>query len=356
MAGALVLIADRQLENATHAVAGNFPELDLRVPADDDTLLEVVRAADALVTQNAPVGRPILERAGGLRLLIKLGRVYDHIDSDAVRERGIAFGLVPRKGPNCVAEHALTLILALSKNLVMAHRSVAEGAFRWRGLRPILTSQHVMAFRWMEPVRLHEVLQKTLGCVGFGEIGCELSLRVRPLGMRVLYTRRRPLPPALERHYAVRYRPLPDLLEESDYVCLALPHTEETHHLIGTDELRRLGPNSYLVNVARGGIVDENALVRALREGIIAGAALDVFTHEPLPSNSPLCTLDNVIMTPHIGGGTGTNSQFELGEALAEVRNALSGGALHCPVALIGGPPGRGTMAGNVAPDPTGLT
>jgi phosphoglycerate dehydrogenase-like enzyme len=326
------VIADAQLADAAGTAAPEFPEFDLHVPADRDALETAVATADVLLAQSGRVDGPLLERVRNLRLLLKIGRVYDNVDLPAVRGRALDFGLVPRKGPNCVAEHALTLILALSKDLVMAHRGVAEGAYRWRGLRPVLTSQRVMAFRWTEPVRLHEVSGKTLGCVGFGEIGCELSRRARVLGMRVLYTRRHRLPPAIEHHYGVDYRTLPELLEESDYACLAVPHTDETHHFVGMPELRRIGPRGYLVNVARGGVVDEEALVQALREGIIAGAGLDVFTYEPLPADSPLCGLDNVILTPHVGGGTGTNRVLELTAALTEVRTVLGGGALRCPI------------------------
>jgi phosphoglycerate dehydrogenase-like enzyme len=226
----------------------------------------------------------------------------------------------------------MTLILALSKDLAIAHRAVAEGAYRWRGLRPFKTSQRVIAFRWMQPARLHEVAGKTLGCVGFGEINCELSQRARAMGMRVLYTRRRPMPAHLEARYQVQYRSLDALLEECDYACVAVPHTDDTERLIGAEELRRLGPNSYLVNVARGGIVDEEALIQALRDGTIAGAGLDVFAYEPLPTDSPLCRLDNVILTPHIGGGTGTSRELELGDALREVRAVLGGAPLSHPV------------------------
>ncbi|MDQ7859258.1 MAG: NAD(P)-dependent oxidoreductase [Armatimonadota bacterium] len=325
-------MADHESAEAAAAASRDFPGLEIRVSPEGGALPAAVAGIDALITQAAPVDATLLAGAGRLRLLVKLGRVYDHIDVEAVRSRGLAFGLVPRKGPSCVAEHALTLILALSKDLVLAHRAVAEGAYRWRGMRPVLTSQRVIAFRWMQPVRLHEVRGRTLGCIGYGEIGCELSLRARALGMRVLYTRRRPLPPGLERHYDVAYRPMEALLDESDYVCVAVPHTDETHHLIGSEELRRIGPNGYLVNVARGGVVDEAALIEALRGGLIAGAGLDVFTYEPLPADSPLCTMDNVILTPHIGGGSGTTRELELREALAEVARALDGGALQVPV------------------------
>jgi lactate dehydrogenase-like 2-hydroxyacid dehydrogenase len=321
-----VYVADAELAGAAQGLQHEFPELRMLTHGADPA------AAAAIITQEARIGADLWEQAPAARLLLKLGRVYDHVDVDAVRARGARFGLVPRKGPNCVAELAMTLILALSKDLVMAHRAVAEGAYRWRGLRPVRTSQWVMAFRWTAPARLHEVRGKVLGCVGFGEIGCELALRAQALGMRVVYTRRHRLPPALEHRYGVEYRDLLHLFDESDYVCLAVPHTADTDRMIGAEHLRRLGPNGYLVNVARGGIVDEDALISALRDGTIAGAGLDVFTYEPLPADSPLCRLDNVILTPHIGGGSGTNRELELREALEEARRALSGAPLTHPV------------------------
>ncbi|MGQ0551483.1 MAG: 2-hydroxyacid dehydrogenase [Armatimonadota bacterium] len=328
-----VLILDPELAEGAQAAGRNFPELEVIPPQDQAGLPAAAARAAAVVTQSARVDAQLLAQARALRLLIKMGRVYDNVDLDSVRARGVPFGLVPRKGPGCVAELALTLILALSKDLIAAHRDVAQGAYSRLGVQPVKTSQRVIAFRWMRPARLHELRGKTLGCVGFGEIGCELSLRAQPLGMRVIYTRRRPLPARLDESYAVAHRPLETLMEESDFVCIAVPHTDETHHLIGAEQLRRLGPTGYLVNVARGGVVDEEALIDALRSGTIAGAGLDVFTYEPLPADSPLCTLENVILTPHIGGGTGTSREGELAEALREVTRVLDGAAMRHPVA-----------------------
>jgi phosphoglycerate dehydrogenase-like enzyme len=332
MPGARVLVPHAEFADAARALAGEFPELEVTVPGDAAAVNAVVAIADAVVTQGAAIDASLLARAPALKLVVKMGRVYDHVDVDALEARGVRFGLVTRKGPNCVAELAITLVLALSKDLVREHRDVATGAYRERGLEPFLTSQRVIAFRWMQPPKLHEVYGKTLGCVGFGEIGCETSVRARALGMRVLYTRRKPLPSALEQRYGVEYRTLDALCDDSDYVSVAVPHTDDTHHLIDAERLRRIGPKGYLVNVARGGVVDEQALIAALRDGVIAGAGLDVFQYEPLPADSPLCTMPNVIMTGHIGGGTGTNREIELRAGLQEARRALAGGALAEPV------------------------
>jgi phosphoglycerate dehydrogenase-like enzyme len=330
-----VLVPHAEFADAARALAGEFPELEVMVPSDAAATTTALARADAVVTQGARIDAATIASAPALKLVVKMGRVYDHIDVDAVAGRGIRLGLVARKGPICVAELATTLVLALSKDLIREHRDVATGAYREKGLTPVATSQRVMAYRWMQPPTLHEVYGKTLGCVGFGEIGCETSIRARTLGMRVLYTRRKPLPRAIEERYGVEYRSLDALCDDSDYVSVAIPHTDQTQHLINTDRLRRIGPKGYLVNVARGGVVDETALIDALRNGVIAGAGLDVFVYEPLPADSPLCTLPNVILTGHIGGGTGntgTNREVELRAGLQEARRALAGAPLAEPI------------------------
>jgi len=158
-----------------------------------------------------------------------------------------------------------------------------------------------------------------------GEIGCELALRAHVMGMRNIYYKRTRLSAELEGRFHAEYRELNDLLGESDYVCLAVPHTPQTERMIGRDELSLMKQDAFLVNTCRGGVVDEDALIEALYSRQIAGAGLDVFTFEPLPADSPLCELDNVILTPHIGGGTGTNRVLELSEALEEMQRVLSG-------------------------------
>ncbi|HZQ10032.1 MAG TPA: NAD(P)-dependent oxidoreductase [Anaerolineae bacterium] len=321
-----VLITDKEFASATHEVAPRFDKLEL-VCADEHNSAHALasRGFEALVTQSAHVDRALLDALGELRAVLKLGRNYSNIDADAVRQRQLLFAAVPRKGPNCVAELALTLILALSKDLLISHESVESGAYRLRGLRPALTSQTKISFHWMHNTRVHEVFSKTLGIVGMGEIGGELARRANVFGMRTLYYKRTPLSAELEQLFTAEYRDLPALLSESDYVCLALPHTPESDKLIGKSELAQMREDAYLVNIARGGVVDEEALIEALTTNRIAGAGLDVFAYEPLPEDSPLCSLSNVIMTPHIGGGTGSSRALELGEGLEELTGILSG-------------------------------
>lgn len=321
-----VLITDKEFAAPSREVAARFPQLDL-VSADDTQDAHALAAGgfDALVTQSAKVDTALLDALTGLRVVFKLGRNYSNVDAAAVRARNLTFAYIPRKGPNCVAELALTLILALSKDLLVSHESVESGAYRLRGLMPTLSSQTKIAFHWMHNTRVHEVVGKTLGIVGMGEIGGELARRAQVMGMRTLYYKRTPMSPELEEKFGAEYRDLNALLSESDYVCLAVPHTPDTDQLIKKAELALMRPSSYLVNICRGGVIDEDALIQALASNQIAGAGLDVYTYEPLQDTSPLCDLDNVILMPHIGGGTGSSRPFELGEGLDELQRILSG-------------------------------
>jgi phosphogluconate 2-dehydrogenase len=317
-----VLVADGAFSQACRDLAPRFPALELL--GVDAALAPASGRMDVLVTQGAAVDEQLLERLPHLRMVIKLGRNYSNVDVEALRRRQVAFACVPRKGPNCVAELALTLILALSKDLLTAHESVVSGAYRLRGLRPEPSSQTKHAFQWMHNTRVHEVTGKTLGIVGMGEIGYELARRASVLGMRIVYFQRHPLPAELAQPIGADYRDLAVLLGESDYVCLAVPLTEATTNLIGPAELALMRPNAFLVNVCRGGVVDETALVQVLADNRIAGAGLDVYRQEPLPADSPLTNLDNVILMPHLGGGTGSSYAFELGEALTEAVRLLA--------------------------------
>ena len=303
---------------------GQFPNLDILGASEDaDAAALASDKIVGLIADTASIDENLLGKMSNLRAVLKLGRSYFNIDVGALRERGTHFGCVPRKGPNCVAELALTLIMALSKDLIVGNEAVAMGAYRYRGMKPELTSQRKIAFHWMKNERVHEVTSKTLGIIGMGEIGCELARRASVMGMRNIYYKRKPLSAELEGVFDASYRDLDDLLRESDYVCVATPHTAETEGMIGAEQIALMKESAYLVNIARGGIIDEEAMIAALSENRIAGAGLDVFAYEPLPPESPLCALDNVILCPHIGGGTGTNRVIELGAALEEMNRVL---------------------------------
>ncbi|MCY4063227.1 MAG: bifunctional glyoxylate/hydroxypyruvate reductase B [Chloroflexi bacterium] len=321
-----VLIADAGYEDAAADLAAEYRDLKV-LCADDSSDALALASGDVagLIAGAAAVDEALLSGLPSLRAVLKLGRSYHNIDVDAVRARRLEFACVPRKGPNCVAELAMTLILALSKDLVINNEAVSLGAYRYRGLKPEITAERKMAFHWMHNMRVHEVVGKTLGIIGMGEIGCELARRASVMGMRNLYYKRSPLSAELESLFDASYADLDALLAESDYICVATPHTPQTEGMIGAGQIALMKESAYIVNIARGGIIDEEAMIEALSENRIAGAGLDVFTYEPLPAESPLCALDNVILCPHIGGGTGTNRNIELGAGLAEMSRILAG-------------------------------
>jgi phosphoglycerate dehydrogenase-like enzyme len=291
---------------------------------------ELLAAADALVTRAQPVTAEILAASPNVKIVQKYGGRPDRLDLDAARNAGVAVAVMPLCGCIAVAELAMTLILALSKQLIEAHRTTVTGAYRELGLEPTPSNQRVHAFQWMKLPNLQEVRGQTLGLIGFGEIGTEVAKRARAFDMKIVYYKREPLPAAIETMLGVSAASLDDLLRESDFVSLHVPHGEDTDRLIGARELALMKPTASLINTCRGPVVDEEALIAALGDGTIASAGLDVFTLEPLQHDSALTRLDNVILTPHIGGGTGGAREKQMRDVLANVvRFAIGEPLLH---------------------------
>jgi phosphoglycerate dehydrogenase-like enzyme len=295
---------------------------------------ELASGADALVTRAVPVGENELLAAPRAQLLQKYGGREDGIDLDAAADAGVAVATMPLRGCIAVAECAMTLMLALSKQLIRAHEATVTGAYRELGLQPELTSQGKHGFQWMKLNGLFEVAGRSVGIVGFGEIGTEIARRAQAFQMTVSYTKRTRLPERLEERLDVTYKPLDDLLAGSDVVIVAAPHTPETERILGADQLASMRSDAVLVNISRGGLIDEDALVAALANRRIAGAGLDVYVEEPVPFDHPLLALDNVILTPHIGGGTGGAREKQLRDVL---NNVVLAGRGEKPRHLIGG-------------------
>ena len=293
--------------------------------AGDDELRGLLRGADAILTQRRAIDAELLAAAPSVRFVQKYGRREDGIDLAAAQRAGVPVAVMPLRGCIAVAELAMTLIMALSKQLVTAHRSVVEGSYRDLGLVPALTSQRQFAFQWMKLPALQELYGKTLGIIGYGEIGTEVSQRAIAFGMEVLYTKHAPLPAAIEARLGVRYADKETILSESDVVLLSAPHTPETERMIDAEALARMKASAYLVNIARGGLIDEQALFQALSTKRIAAAALDVWVEEPVPADNPLLRLENLIATPHIGGGTGGARVKQLRDVLDNIVRAARG-------------------------------
>jgi len=174
------------------------------------------------------------------------------------------------------------------------------------------------------------VYHKTVGIIGMGDIGMAFAERARAFGVRLLYFKRQRMPAEEERRLGIEYASIEELLRASDFVSLHVPHTKETDKMLGAKEFALMKPTAYLINVSRGGIIDEGALCEALKNKVIAGAGLDVFELEPVPKDSPLLELDNVILTPHSAAiyPTGSNILYDVQRASENLFSIMSGGPL----------------------------
>ncbi len=333
-----VLFADPKGAADFEWIARLAPAQELTLIAPEDAtpaaLAALLPQADAIVTQGVAVTGEMIAAADRLKLIQRYGTRPDGIDLAAAQAAGVAVATMPLHGCIAVAELAMTLLLALSKNLVKAHEATVSGAYRALGVEPILTEQRRHKFQWMAmQSQMLEVTGHTLGIIGFGEIGTETARRARAFGMNVIYNKRTRLPANVELVEEVTFAEKDDLLQAADFVLLSSPLTPETEKMIGARELALMKPSAFLINISRGGVIDETALVDALQTGQIAGAGLDVFLYEPIPFDHPLLQCDNVILTPHIGGGTGGARDRQMSDVLANVASFAKDGTLAHRVA-----------------------
>lgn len=252
-------------------------------PLTADELISALSDAVGVIAGNDHFTADVIAAARRLRVISRWGIGVDAVDVSAATRHGVVVTNTPRLTADGVADLTFGLIMALARRIPEANRLVHAGG--WGDVEGV------------------NVWQKCLGIVGFGAIGQAVARRARGFDMRVLaYDVRRDEVTASG--LATDYVPLDELLREADFVSIHASLTEQSRGMIGARELALMKPGAFLINAARGAIVDENAVVQALRENRIAGAALDVHWEEPLPRNHPLMTLDNCILTPHIGSHT----------------------------------------------------
>jgi phosphoglycerate dehydrogenase-like enzyme len=274
----------------------------LSAPAD---LIEVLKDVHILIPirERTPLTASILEALPNLKMISQTGGHTPHLDLEAATRCGIVVCTSPGAGQSTV-ELTFALMLAVMRRIPQEHQAMRAG--HWQ------TGQGV------------GVQGKTLGIIGLGRIGSHVAHIAQAFGMRVLATGFT-LTAARALAHGVRMASLEDLLARSDVVSIHLRLSERSYKLIGTQELRLMKPTAYLINTARGPIVDEAALIQALRYRRIAGAGLDVFEQEPIDPSSPLLQLDNVVCTPHIGFVTQETYEYMLGGAVENILNYLEG-------------------------------
>jgi len=259
-------------------------------PPPKGVVIREVRNVEGLMCLlTDPIDAEVINAGENLKVISQVAVGYDNIDVEAATRRGICVTNTPGVLTETTADLTWALLMAVARRVVEADKYVRRGGWKvpW-GLMMMLGS---------------DVYGKTIGVVGLGGIGLAVAQRAKGFDMRILYhSRTRKLD--LEKELGVKYVDFETLLKESDFVTLHVPLTPETHHMIGEEELKLMRNTAYVINTSRGPVVDEAALYRALKEGWIKGASLDVHEKEPTDPDNPLLKLDNVVVTPHIGSAS----------------------------------------------------
>ena len=241
---------------------------------------------DAMIVRITPITREVIESNPNLKVIVRHGAGFDALDVKACHDNGVQALYAPVANSTSVAETAMLLILECSRTVTVLHKTWVNDYYKAK-----------------LKVRKNTINGKTLGIIGCGNIGSRLAKRA--LGMEMNVLAYDPYKPAADFPDGVEVvRDLDRIFKESDYVSIHTPNTPVTHHIVNAETLAMMKPTAFLINTARGGCVDEDALYEACKNGTIAGAGLDALKKEPVDPNLPLLTLDNVIMYPHIGGNT----------------------------------------------------
>ncbi len=277
-------------------------------------VVEQARDADAIINQYAPIDEKVMAALKGCRAVVRYGVGVDNIDIAAASRHGVWVVNVPDYGVEEVSDHTVALLMNLLRGVGRLDRAVRSGNWDVRVVRP-----------------LHRVRTLTVGVVGCGRIGSAFAHKVKCLGVRVLAYEPVRIPEEVVRD-GVQQVGFDELLALSDVISLHLPLNAETRHLIGAEQLRRMKSGAYLINTARGGLVDSAALLRALNEGEIAGAALDVLEVEPPERGEALISHDRVVVTPHAAWYSEESYETLKSEAAREVVRVLSGERPRSPV------------------------
>jgi len=301
-----VLVAEKISPEGVALLKERF-EVDAHDSLSREELLERIGEYDALIVRSGTkVDSEVIRRANRLKIIGRAGIGVDNIDLQSATKKGIIVANVPESNVISAAEHTMAMILSLARRIPFAHHSLSSGEWKRSKFQGV------------------ELFGKTLGILGLGRIGSLVAERASSFGMKLVG-----YDPFISEQKAkrlgVEMLPLDDVLQRADILTLHVPKTKETYHLIDKESISKMKNGAMIVNVSRGGIIDEEALIEAIKSGRIAGAALDVFECEP-PKESELCRMEQVIVTPHLGAST-TEAQYKAGVAIAEqVIAALEGG------------------------------
>lgn len=284
---------------------------DTEVPLKKEEIIAGMQDCDALLPiLSDQIDREVIASNPRLQIIANYGAGFNNIDVAEATARGIPVTNTPGVSTNATADFAMGLLIAIARRLVEGDKTTREG--RFTGWAPLY---HLGV----------EVTGKTLGIIGLGSIGKAVARRANGFEMKILYTSRTRLAPEEEEALNVSYLPLSELLAASDFVSIHASYQPSAHHMIGEKELRLMKPSAFLINAARGPLVNEGALLAALQSNTIAGAALDVYEFEPQVT-AGLEALDNVILAPHLGNATVETREAMARLAAENIAEVLSGG------------------------------
>ena len=302
-----VLVSD-PIDQTGIDILSQVAQVDVRTGLPPEQLKEIIGEYDALMIRSGTtVTADIIEAAGKLRIIGRAGVGVDNVDVPAATKRGVIVVNSPEGNTIAAAEHALALMLSLSRHVPHAHVSTMAGG--WDRKKYVG----------------NELYKKKLGVVGLGKIGSHVARVAKAMGMELLAYDPF-VSPERAQQMQVKLLPLAELFAEADYVSLHLPRTPDTENLVNAELLKTMKPTARIVNCARGGIIDEKALAEAVENGVIAGAALDVYAKEPLEADSALRTVsERLILTPHLGASTEEAQENVAIDVAEQIRDVLLG-------------------------------
>lgn len=292
-------------QKALEAAPAGLEVTMLRNPARDEVLRQIAASEFLISEREGEIGAEIIAAGRNLKLILRLGAQTWDIDLEAAKKAGVAVCYWPVGACIHVAEHILMQALGLSRRLRESMEVMQRAEWQQE---PRLCDEDIFAYNWSGRGGIAALWRATFGILGLGEIGSELARRLKGFDCQVLYNKRRRLPEAAEDELAVTYAEWDDLLRQSDIVCCLLPYFEETRRLLDARFFAGLKEGAIFVHCGGSGVVDEDALIEALRSGRLAGAALDTFAWEPPHPDSPLLQMGrdpawNLILTPHVAAG-----------------------------------------------------
>jgi phosphoglycerate dehydrogenase-like enzyme len=306
-------------------IGGLFPA-DVRLVTTAEELRGELPVADVVIVESLKVGGPELAAAPRLKWVQTFGSHSDHVDDPACHARGIIVRTLRRRTNKVVAEHTMMLMLALAKRFPLINGLVSSERLSSGGFtsRPYDT-RYTPGANFGRIPRLRALSGSTLGLLGFGEIAREVAACARVFGMNVLYHKRNRLPADAEANAGIAYCSFQHLFERSDYLSIHLPSGPETRDLVDAAALGRMKRGAFLINTSRAAVVNRRALLDALASGHLAGAGLDVLYEEPAASDDPLLQYSNVILTPHVAGGSRINGLADMEEMLVGIARVFTG-------------------------------